>query len=67
MTNMAIFFSSVASLPRKITEKNGKNDIFETTLKHMKFERVYSKTAHDTLRLNFKYLIFEKNWKKSVM
>ena len=26
----------------------------------MKFERVYSKTAHDTLRLNFKYLIFEK-------
>ena len=59
MTNMAIFLSSVASLPRKITEKTVKT-IFLRRHFNTQFQRVYSKTTRGTLKLNFKMLIFEK-------
>ena len=56
MTNMAIFSTSVALLPNKITEKNGKNGKFESALQHNKMYLIYAKPPKKSSH------IFPKGW-----
>ena len=60
MTNMAIFFTPVALLPSKITEKNGKNRYLKYVLQHKEIKRFYSKSIvkPSHTRSNGLYLTF---------
>jgi len=62
MTNMAIFFMSVALLPVKITEKNGYNGNFESVIKQIALNN-FMKKCHDNPLLQCQSFIFIENFK----